>query len=226
MNVRKYVKGSDYMKNVEIELKLLLDEDDLKKLLASELLQGVLRKGSEKKRNLVSCYYDTADLALKKHGIAYRVRDKGDGTFEATIKTDKKSKDGLSERLELNLPLTENVAVLEGFGAMGLGFELTELAPNGVEKLFTVDVERTTYLLDIDGAVVEVAIDNGKIFANGNEDAIDEVELELVEGKVEAMLEFAEQMAKLVTVHTEKRSKFARGLALIGMESDLPSNKA
>ena len=214
------------MKNVEIELKLLLDKNDLEKLLASELLKSVVREGSEKKRNLVSSYYDTADLALKRHGIAYRVRDKGDGTFEATIKTDKKSSAGLSERLELNLPLTENVAVLECFAELGLGYDLTELAPNGVKKLFTVDVVRTTYILDLDGAVAELAIDKGKIFANGNEDSIDEVELELVDGKVEAMLKFAEQMANLVTVRTEKRSKFARGLALIGVASDLPGNKA
>ena len=71
-------------KNVEIELKLLLGKRELKKLLASELLKGVLRAGSEKKRNLVSSYYDTADLAFKKNGVAYRVRDKGDGSFEAT----------------------------------------------------------------------------------------------------------------------------------------------
>lgn len=213
-------------KNVEIELKLLLNKSDLEKLLASDLVKSVVRAGSEKQRNLVSSYYDTADLALKKNGIAYRVRDKGDGTFEATIKTDKKSSSGLSERLELNLPLTENAAVLEGFAELGLGYELTDLAPNGVEKLFTVDVVRTTYLLDLDGAVVELAIDNGKILAAGGEDTIDEVELELVEGKVEAMLLFAEQMEKLVPVHREERSKFARGLALIGIESDLPSHKA
>ena len=207
-------------KNVEIELKLVLGKDELEKLLASELLKSVVREGSEKKRNLVSSYYDTADFALKKNGIAYRVRDKGDGTFEATVKTDRKSNGGLSERVELNMPLAENVAVLEGFGELGLGYELTELAPDGVEKLFTVDVVRTTYLLDLDGAVAELAVDNGKIIADGGEDTIDEVELELVEGKVEAMLCFAEQIAKLVPVHKEERSKFARGLALIGLESD------
>jgi triphosphatase len=101
-----------------------------------------------------------------------------------------------------------------------LGFELTELAPEGVAKLFTVDVVRTTYLLDLEGAVVELAIDNGKIIADGGEEPIDEVELELVDGKVDAMLHFAEQIAKLVTVHKEERSKFARGLALIGLKSD------
>ncbi len=213
------------MKNVEIELKLLLGKRDLKKLLASDLLKGVLRDGSEKKRNLVSCYYDTADLVLKQHGIAYRVRDKGDGTFEATVKTDRKSSGGLSERVELNMPLTENAAVLEGFGELGLGYELTELAPNGVEKLFTVDVVRTTYILDLDGAVAELAVDNGKIIAGKRKDDIDEIEIELVEGEVGALMNFAAKLAELVPVFTEKRSKFARGLALCGVESDWQAGK-
>ena len=213
------------MKNVEIELKLLLGKRELKKLLASELLKGVLREGSEKKRNLVSSYYDTADFALKKNGIAYRVRDKGDGTFEATVKTDRKSNGGLSERVELNMPLAENTAVLEGFGELGLGYELTELAPDGVGKLFTVDVVRTTYLLDLDGAVAELAVDNGKIIAGKRKDDIDEIEIELVEGEVGALMNFAAKLAELVPVFTEKRSKFARGLALLGVESDWQTGK-
>ena len=213
------------MKNVEIELKLLLGKRELKKMLASELLKGVLREGSEKKRNLVSSYYDTADFALKKNGIAYRVRDKGDGTFEATVKTDRKSNGGLSERVELNMPLAENTAVLEGFGELGLGYELTELAPDGVEKLFTVDVVRTTYLLDLDGAVAELAVDNGKIIAGKRKDDIDEIEIELVEGEVGALMNFAAKLAELVPVFTEKRSKFARGLALLGVEGDWQTGK-
>ncbi len=204
-------------KNVEIELKLLISKEDIEKLLASDLLSGVMRAGSVKTRKLVSSYYDTADLMLKKHGIAYRVRDKGDGTFEATVKTDRKSSSGLSERLELNLPLAKNEAVLEGFAALGLGYELTELAPCGVEKLFTVEVERTTYLLDLEGAVVELALDNGKIFAGDKFDVIDEVELELVAGEQEAMLQFAEAVRNIVPVRAEDRSKFARGLALRGL---------
>ncbi|MBR4958245.1 MAG: hypothetical protein IKY55_02365, partial [Phascolarctobacterium sp.] len=108
---------------------------------------------------------------------------------------------------------------------MGLGFDLTELAPNGVEKLFTVDVVRTTYLLDLDGAVAELAVDNGKIIAGKRKDDIDEIEIELVEGEVGALMDFAAKMAELVPVFTEKRSKFARGLALRGIESDWASGK-
>ncbi|WP_293841865.1 CYTH domain-containing protein [uncultured Phascolarctobacterium sp.] len=202
-------------KNTEIELKLLLSKEDLERLLTLDFMVQAIREGSRRVRHLVSTYYDTQELTLKEHGIAYRVRDKGDGSFEATVKTQKQSAGGLSERLELNLPLAEAQPVLDGFAALGLGFELSELAPCGVQALFTVDVERITYILDYAGAVCELAIDKGAIRCGEKSDSIDEVEIELLEGEVQALLELKERIAAAVTLRAEERSKFARGLALL-----------
>ena len=202
-------------KNTEIELKLLLSKEDLERLLTLDFMVQAVREGSRKVRHLVSTYYDTQELTLKEHGIAYRVRDKGDGSFEATVKTQKQSAGGLSERLELNLPLAEAQPVLDGFAALGLGFELSELAPCGVQALFTVDVQRITYILDYAGAVCELAIDKGAIRCGEKSDSIDEVEIELLEGDVQALLELKERIAAAVTLRAEERSKFARGLALL-----------
>ena len=202
-------------KNTEIELKLLLSKEDLERLLTLDFMVQAIREGSRKVRHLVSTYYDTQELTLKEHGIAYRVRDKGDGSFEATVKTQKQSAGGLSERLELNLPLAEAQPVLDGFAALGLGFELSELAPCGVQALFTVDVQRITYILDYAGAVCELAIDKGAIRCGEKSDSIDEMEIELLEGEVQALLELKERIAAAVTLRAEERSKFARGLALL-----------
>ncbi|WP_304091415.1 CYTH domain-containing protein [Phascolarctobacterium succinatutens] len=202
-------------KNTEIELKLLLSKEDLERLLTLDFMVQAVREGSRRVRHLVSTYYDTQELTLKEHGIAYRVRDKGDGSFEATVKTQKQSAGGLSERLELNLPLAEAQPVLDGFAALGLGFELSELAPCGVQALFTVDVERITYILDYAGAVCELAIDKGAIRCGEKSESIDEVEIELLEGEVQALLELKERIAAAVTLRAEERSKFARGLALL-----------
>lgn len=202
-------------KNTEIELKLLLSKEDLERLLTLDFMVQAVREGSRKVRHLVSTYYDTQELTLKEHGIAYRVRDKGDGSFEATVKTQKQSAGGLSERLELNLPLAEAQPVLDGFAALGLGFELSELAPCGVRALFTVDVQRITYILDYAGAVCELAIDKGAIRCGEKSDSIDEVEIELLEGEVQALLELKERIAAAVTLRAEERSKFVRGLALL-----------
>ena len=56
-------------------------------------------------------------------------------------------------------------------------------------------------------------MDNGKIIAGKRKDDIDEIEIELVEGEIGALMNFAAKLAELVPVFTEKRSKFARGLA-------------
>lgn len=202
-------------KNTEIELKLLLSREGLEKMLQLDFMQQAMRPGSYKKRRLVSTYYDTENMALTQHGIAYRVRDKGDDSFEATVKTSKQSKDGLSERLELNLPLQELKPELNGFAVLGLGYELSELAPAGVHALFTVDVERITYILDYDGAVIELAIDKGAIHCGEQSDSIDEVEFELMSGTVDALLELKDKIASQVELRAEERSKFARGLALL-----------
>ena len=208
-------------KNTEIELKLVVSKDNLKKLLALDCVAKAVREGSMQKRKLVSSYYDTEDLAFKRNGIAYRVRSKGDGTYEATVKTSVTNAAGLSERMELNLPLASPRPKLEGFAAMGLETELTELAPNGVSKLFTVTVQRTTYILDLEGAVAELAIDHGKITAaKDSNDPIDEVEIELLEGDKGALLDLAAAIASQVPVFVEKRSKFVRGLALRGIMAD------
>ena len=191
-------------KNTEIELKLLVSKENLKKLLALDCVAGATREGSMQKRKLVSSYYDTEDLAFKRQGIAYRVRSKGDGTYEATVKTRIANGAGLSERVELNLPLNSARAKLDGFAELGLGFELSELAPNGVSKLFTVTVQRTTYILDLQGAVAELAIDHGKITGGKDcTDPIDEVEIELLEGDKGALLALAADIAAQVPVFVE-----------------------
>lgn len=208
-------------KNTEIELKLLLSKEDLEKMLALDFMVQAIRQGSRKVRHLVSTYYDTQDMAFKNHGIAYRVRDKGDGTFEATVKTSKRHTGALSERLELNLPLAENKPELQGFKNLGLGFELSELAPAGVRALFSVDVERITYILDYLGASAELAIDKGAIYCGSKSDRIDEVEIELLDGDVSVLLELKERLSQKVTLRAEERSKFARGLALLQADKNL-----
>jgi len=212
------------MKNKEVELKVLISRQDLRKLLNANFMKEAIIEGSKEKHNLISSYYDTEDLYFKKNGIAYRVRDKGDGTFEATVKTGKKNQGSVTERIEINIPLEKDEAVLEGFGALGLGYELTELAPDGVTRLFTVDVERTTYDLEFEGSTFELAIDKGKITSEltKNKEKIDEMEIEIKEGSVKKLLKLAALISKTVPIFIEPRSKFARGLSIIGVDSTYP----
>lgn len=211
------------MKNTEIELKLLINEDNLQKLLKLELMQNSIQQDSKTVRRLRTSYYDTNDMLLKAKGIAYRVRDKGDGTFEATVKMSYKKSSGLSERMELNIPLTENKAMLTGFKELGLPYDLADIVPNGVECLFTVDVERISYLLQYKNTLIELAIDKGFVIADDKKDIIDEIEFEIKEGETSELIEFVSSLGNVIPMQTEPMSKYAKGLRLRGIPTNPPA---
>ena len=191
----------------EIEIKLNIGAEALQKLLASPLVADKIIGGSEAVHHLETSYYDTPSFKLMHSGIAYRVRKNGD-KYEATIKTEKEAHGGFSSRNEYNVDLPDGKPVLQGL------------------KLFTVDVERRLCLLKISAATtVELAVDRGKIISGitGNECAVNETELEIKSGTKEDLLAYAGQIAKLVPVTPENRSKYERGMKLCGINLTRPA---
>lgn len=204
----------------EIEIKLNIAADALQKLLASPLVADNIISGSEKVQHLETSYYDTPGLKLMHSGIAYRVRKNG-GKYEATVKTQKEAYGGYSCRSEYNIDLPDGNPVLQGFNKAGLNTDLEKLL-NGepLVKLFTVAVERRLCLLKTGaGAVLELAVDSGKIICGvtGGECVVNETELELKSGTKKDLLAYAEQIAALVPVTPENRSKYERGMKLCGV---------
>ncbi len=212
--------------NTEIEIKLVLDKKNLKELLDSALVSKNTIKGSKKELKLVSTYYDTPSLYLKQAGIAYRVRKDGK-KYEATIKTDKIAAGGFSERCEYNLPLRSAKPIIEGFETLGFQDDLQDiLQGETLEKLFTVDVKREVRLLKIrKNTTVELAIDQGEIKGEKYKDKIDEIEFEIKKGNLSELLNFIARLAEKVVFFVEPRSKFARGLALLGLLEKKTSSK-
>ncbi len=208
---------NDAANNKEIEVKLILAEGQFEKMMDLPWFKAMVVPGSQKVRNLISTYYDTAEGIFRSNGVAYRVRSKGDGTYEATAKRTLHKADGLSERLEINIPLTDGQPVLKGFAEQGLGCDLDQLAPKGVQPLFTVNVERLMLLLKVEDTVIELALDKGNITNpyNDKTDAIDELELELKEGSEAVLMELVDKLKQQIVMRGEDRSKFARGLALL-----------
>jgi len=203
--------------NSEVEIKLTLPRSSLKKLLASSLVARRTIKGSSQKLHLVTVYYDTPLRALREAGLAYRVRRTGK-KYECTIKTNKKSAAGFSSRGEYTVQTSNAKPVLDGFAEQGLTAELKSIIGDAqLVPLFTVKTERLVRLLKIsDQSVAELAIDRGVILTKKAEDKIDEIELELKEGKVCDLLDYAAGLSQIVPLFPESRSKYARGIALVG----------
>ena len=87
----------------EIELKLLLDPAHARRLMAHPALRGAARSD----RILDNTYYDTPDLALRRRGVALRVRRIGRQRLQ-TIKLAAKAiaGSGLSIRPEWETPFS------------------------------------------------------------------------------------------------------------------------
>ena len=204
-------------KNTETEIKLLLSEKDRKTLLSSPLVTGKTQKGSHKTLKLVNAYYDTRDLLLQRSGLAYRIRQTG-RKMEATIKVARREAGGLTARSEYNVPAKSWKPDFSGFAGTGLDPDPESLLGTAqAEKLFSVRIKRDVRLLQVTKeTLVEMAVDEGFVSAGGKKERIREIELELKEGTLGDLLAYAAKIAALVPVFSESRSKYARGMALLG----------
>lgn len=190
----------------EIELKLALPEAARRALLRHPTL--ALATGRTTRR-LVNVYYDTPDLALRKSGIALRLR-RQDGRWLQTVKCAGDSAGGLSARPEWETPYgghfdfsaVDDVRVRRRLQARGV---LSRLTP-----LFETNFSRTTWTFD--GLLL--MLDRGWIAAGDKREAISELELELAGGGLAALFELAERLAAKVPLLPAPLSKADRGMRL------------
>ncbi len=198
----------------ETELKLSLNAQDLPRLRGHPLLAAPAAP-----QRLFNTYFDTPDLALKARRMAVRERRAGE-QWLLTVKTAGSSTGGLSRRQEWEGPTTPGAL---DFAALvddaALAAELVALRP-ALQPLFATDFERQRWLIDHEGARIEVALDQGQIHVPGTalSEALLELELELLQGPEAALLALAEALrgtpGGAVALTPSDASKAQRGLAL------------
>jgi inorganic triphosphatase YgiF len=197
--------------STEVELKLAAPAADLPEL--QRALVAMARESASSCCRLVSTYYDTPDLALKRQGMTLRVRERG-GRFIQTVKTGDLAGGDFLSRGEWEDELTEN---RPDPGAARSGEHLPEGVGAGLQPRFATDVTRTTVALEPAPATrIEAAIDQGEIrVAGGNEaEPISEIELELRSGDPAALYDVALRLLDVAPIRIEPRSKSERGYRL------------
>ena len=201
----------------EIELKLRGDPDSLQRLWQT-LPQTASVAAAPKIKDLENVYYDTADLRLRKRGLAFRIRR--DGTrFIQTVKTGDTAASAVLSRGEWEgevpslEPQPDIIDDPDIRAALGL------ILPGELRPVFTTRVHRE--VLELNGTdslgrlkVIEAAFDRGEIEAAGLTEALSEIELELLEGPPRALFDLALALQDIVPTQIETRSKSARGYAL------------
>ena len=166
------------------------------------------------RRRLISTYYDTPDLALKRRGISLRVREQ-DSRFIQTVKMVGVGGVGdLLSRGEWEDELAENSPDPQ---ASQSGGHLPEGIAENLRPLFATDVTRTLVAIEPAPATrIAAAIDEGQIRAAGRSgtEPISEIELELGSGDAAALYEVAMRLLEVAPIQIEPRSKSERGYRL------------
>lgn len=200
----------------ETEIKLRISPDAMNALRTHPLLTE-RRQGDWKTGTLYNQYYDTANRDLAAARVALRVRRDGD-QFIQTLKSSGQSVAGLSERSEWDWPVSAASLDLTLLDDSCWPASLAPLDNLHLLPVFTTDFQRTKALLrwERDGETVEVeaALDQGKVVADGREEPICELELELRSGPAAAVLELAVALAQDVALMPCDISKAERGYRL------------
>ncbi len=205
----------------ETEIKLRISPAGLATLHEHPIL-AARRVGPWQTRELLNRYYDTADFALANAQVALRIRRDGEHLIQ-TLKSKGASVAGLSERNEWDWALKTNRLVLSHLNDSCWPESLAELDKKQLKAVFSTDFKRQFAELrwQRDGVetVVEVALDQGLVIADQQQEAICEVELELREGDPAALLELALELAAEVALMPCDISKAERGYRLFDANS-------
>lgn len=217
----------------ETELKLSLHPQDLPRLLAHPLLGA----GARPAQRLLNTYFDTPALALRAARMAVRERRVGGRTL-VTVKTAGSSVGGLSRRGEWEVPRPRGPLRFARFvDDAALAAQLDAWAP-ALVPVFHTDFNRRTWLLSHAGARIELALDQGELRSGeGRRERrapLLEVELELLEGPVDALLDLAHTLVlgpeghhdRALRLRPAQRSKAERGYALFRGERPQPHKAA
>ncbi len=197
---------------MEIELKLLIDPDDVPALRRHPLLKP---RGQAKPvvRRLLSIYFDTPDLFLRRHAVALRVR-RAAGRWMQTVKSEGTVRGGLHQRPEWEAAVSKGEPDLSRIADPELRGVLSKAEAHGLRPVFTTAFRRTAWMLTFAGSQIELSLDQGEVSADAGSLPISEIELELKQGEPASLYELALELQREISLRLENQSKAERGYLL------------
>lgn len=203
---------------VETELKLHITPEHLARLKRHPFLREL---SSERARTLklYSLYYDTADLELRRRGMALRLRRIGRRWLQ-TLKGGGQVSAGLHQRNEWETPVPSEQLDLAALKA--IGGELPGGVRNRLQPVFVTDFTRNVRLLKYGDAEIELCMDSGEIRAGQSNCPISELELELKAGHPQQLFRLALALLDIVPLQVEHTSKAEYGYLLFSAAKPSP----
>ncbi len=220
---------------MEIEFKFCIPAGRLK------AVEAALKRGAVVRTRLQARYFDTADQRLAADGMVLRLRKEG----RRWVQTVKATGDNALHRLEHNVDLgtagaTPSIDPLRHQGTP-VGDRLAKLLAHGsgdggvplVERQSTdiVRLTRDVRVTGLGGAVVEMALDVGKVVAHAGTpeqraSPVCELELELKHGDVQGLVSLARRWSQQHGLWFSTVSKAERGARLLAAQETVEAVKA
>jgi len=209
---------------MEIELKYRIDNaEQYEGLLSDTWIAGHAESDEPETVRMKAAYFDTEDLALLRHNIAFRIRSEGGRTL-ATLKWSEED-DGISGlyiRSEINIPVSDQTCFFNPdptiFKESAEGKDLLDFLDdrplvNILDMIFT----RRSIRIDYEKSILEIALDEGVIVAGANNTQFRELEIEIYSGNKDDLLSVGKQIAAKYGLEPELKTKFARGVELLNI---------
>ncbi|WP_371376918.1 CYTH domain-containing protein [Thalassotalea aquiviva] len=201
--------------DTEIELKYLVLGDNIPTQITKLLTDNAVRFEYHTD-TLSNRYFDTCDSTLRQHDIGLRVRKGSSGLWEQTVKTSGTVLAGMHTRPEYNVDICRDHPDLTLFDRQIWPQDFVlEQVNSQLSCLFETNFTRHSWLINnADNSQFELVYDTGAIVANEQNEQIAEIELELKQGQVEVLFDFAEILMANFAIRPGSYSKAARGYAL------------
>ena len=177
------------MKHMEIECKW--DANTPRAFYhATRALQNLCDAITPHTLHIKDAYLDDAKRSLSKQRIALRVRNTN-GSWEATFKTRTQIKNGKAIRREENLPLPDVKTRVQALRALAQKKNWKGISTKNLRVQFTLANTRRVYTFSYQNSQMEMALDRVIIHVAGRRVFMQEIELELKQGKAKALDQFA-----------------------------------
>ncbi len=197
----------------EVELKFLLTPTLVNTILTSQVLPAL--DGTHERDPIINYYYDTPAFDLQKRGFALRLRKKK-GQFIQSLKGGGYNDKALHHRQEWN-QLIPDLTIAP---SLLLNTPVADLVISGgitplLKPLFLTDIQREFWHTSWKNSIVEVALDQGFIVIGDHRQVMHELEIELVKGHIDDLLDLAHHVQQLWQLIPIEQSKAAKGYAFL-----------
>ncbi len=163
-------------------------------------------------KNLISHYYDTEELKLLFHNLAYRLREE-DGKKFVHLKANGRSENGIYIREETQKILrngediTSPMYLKKHFPII---FEI--IRDKSLIETLTIDNERHILHIKKKESEIEICLDFLHFMRGKRKIEYNEIELELIKGREEDLMECSSLFQTIYGLHPAGASKYELGL--------------